>query len=112
MGPEALAQAQAAELGGGAGVVVAVLAIFVGGGGILTWTVKTLVKNALEGMKANTDAIRAQGTATTAQTQAIDALRQSIHFDMKLREERDRAMFKALDRLERRVEEARRDNGE
>lgn len=54
---------------------------------------RTLVDAALENMTANTDAIRAASSATTA-------LATTLNQAIAVQDERDRTMFKQLDRIE------------
>jgi len=89
-------------------VLLAVVTAFVGGGtlgGLMVWLVKslirtliaqnrTLVDNALENMRANTGAIEAN-------THATQALAGTLSQAIAVRDERDRAMFKQLDRIEK-----------
>lgn len=92
-----------AELGSISAVVVAVLTA----GGLITWVVKSSVssmvkqsrmfmESALENMRANTAAIKAQ-------SETLASLRQRIDMETRIRDERDRAMFKQLDRVEEKV---------
>lgn len=70
----------------GGGVAVVLMALMV-------WLVKKLVSDVLENMKANTDAIRANTIAT--HTVANTLSNQGV-----IRDERDRALFKQMDRIE------------
>ena len=90
------------------GLLVAVGALVVGGGGVL-WVVRVsvgaiikqneaLVANMLEGIKGLTE-------ATTINTEATRALANQIHQSFIVRDERDRTLFRQLDRIERDVKE-------
>lgn len=75
------------------GAAVAGLAGVVGGGGLMGFVVKKLVASALENMNANTVAIKETGEAMTK-------LAASVEKNQEIRDERDRSMFKQLDRME------------
>jgi hypothetical protein len=103
-------------------VVIAVLALF-GGGGVLVWLVKRstaatlsqsrafadnmreqggkLLDSALDNMKANTKAIEAN-------TKATEALVRNMEHAMIVRDERDKSLFKTLERVEDGIDDLRR----
>ncbi|HKS16449.1 MAG TPA: hypothetical protein VJU16_04000 [Planctomycetota bacterium] len=93
-------------------VVGAICALIIGGGGIL-WVVKAVVSGLIRQNKQlvdNTiDSIKAQTIATNANTAATQALSASLHQQIAVGHERDKNMFKQLDRIETGVRHRRPD---
>lgn len=94
----------AGAIGGGAVAIILV--------GLLVWVVKKVipaiisqnrevVTEALNNMKANTSAIEAN-------TRATDTLARNLDKAAVIRDERDRSLFKQLDRIEKNSERAAR----
>lgn len=78
------------------GETATVAAIAVSLVGLAVWVIKRLVDAALENMRANTSAINASVEATQAVINRMET-------ETKVRDERDKTMFKQLDRIEDKV---------
>lgn len=92
-------------------VVGAICALIIGGGGVL-WVVRAVVTGLIKQNKQlvdNTiDSIKAQTKATEANTAATQALSATLNQQIAVQNERDRSMFKSLDRIETAMTRRRR----